>query len=331
NLRAVSELGQAVCMAILHFARWRPAVVVSTGGYASVPGVLAAAVWRVPVVVVSLDAVPGLANRLAAREAKACAVAWEGTPLPRAVLTGVPVRPEMCTVDRSQDGQHRARERLGLPAKAKVVMISGGSLGASRLNQATVELAALWAERDGIALRHVVGARDWDKVQAVAPATDGLVYQRVRYEEDMASAYAAADVAVQRAGASTVAELVLAGLPALLVPLPGAPGDHQMANAEALARAGAAVVVADGELDGARLAQELEKLLYDGERLARMAEAGRALAKPRAADQVAELVEAHARTKAPGRRLQAVTSEKKGPTSSEGGADGRSGALAWQP
>jgi UDP-N-acetylglucosamine:LPS N-acetylglucosamine transferase len=210
-----------------------------------------------------------------------------------------------------------------LPTKAKVVMVSGGSLGAGRLNQATVELAGRWAERAGIALRHVVGARDWDKVEAVAPGTEGLLYQRVRYEEDMASSYAAADVAVQRAGASTVAELVLAGLPALLVPLPGAPGDHQTANAEALARAGAAVVVADGELDGERLARELEKLLYDGERLARMAEAGRALARPRAADQVAELVEAHARRKAPGRRLRAMSSEGGGPTSSEGGGHGR--------
>jgi UDP-N-acetylglucosamine--N-acetylmuramyl-(pentapeptide) pyrophosphoryl-undecaprenol N-acetylglucosamine transferase len=295
NFQAGAELSVGVAIAAARFYRWRPAVVVSTGGYASVPCVLAAAAWRVPVVVVSLDAVPGAADRLAARLACACAVAWTGSPLPKAVVTGVPVRPEMSKVDRSPSGRRLARERLGLPAAAKVVLVSGGSLGARKVNLATLDLVSRWAQRADLAVRHVVGTRDWEEVTARAPRTAGLAYQPVRYEEDMATAYSAADVAVQRAGASTVAELVLAGVPAVLVPLPGAPGNHQAANADALCRAGGAVVVPDAELDGERLAGELEALLQDGERLARMGEAGRELARPQAAEEIAGLVESCAR------------------------------------
>jgi UDP-N-acetylglucosamine--N-acetylmuramyl-(pentapeptide) pyrophosphoryl-undecaprenol N-acetylglucosamine transferase len=111
----------------------------------------------------------------------------------------------------------------------------------------------------------------------------------------MASLYAAADVAVQRAGANTVAELALAGVPSVLVPLPGSPGDHQGANARALAATGAAVVVPDGELGPERLACELERLLSEPQRLATMGDRAKSMARPGAAAAVAELVERHAR------------------------------------
>ncbi len=291
NFQAAAELSLGVATAVARFYRWRPAVVISTGGYASVPCLVAAAAWRVPVVAVSLDAVPGVADRLAARRACACAVAGTGSLLPRAVVTGVPVRPEMSAVDRSPPRRRQARERLGIPVAAKVVLVSGGSLGARRVNLATLDLVSRWAKRADVAVRHVVGARDWEEMRASAPRTEGLTYQPVRYEEDMATAYSAADVAVQRAGASTVAELALAGVPAVLVPLPGAPGNHQAANADALCRAGGAVVVPDAELDGERLSKELEALLGDGERLARMGAASRRLARPEAAGEIAGLVE----------------------------------------
>ena len=114
--------------------------------------------------------------------------------------------------------------------------VSGGSLGSRRINRATLELARLWAGRSDVAIRHVVGRRDWAGTPEGAPVpAEGLTYQRVEYEEDMQSFYGAADIAVQRAGANTVAELALAGVPAVLVPLPGAPGDHQGANARSMA------------------------------------------------------------------------------------------------
>jgi len=295
NTEAVAGLCAAVAIAVFSFSRWRPAVVISLGGYASFACVLAASLWRVPVVVVNVDAVPGVANRLAARVAAASAVSSPEVRLPRAVVTGVPVRASLAAVDRRPAARAAARERLGLPLAARVVAVSGGSLGSLRINRATLELAELWAGRTDVAIRHVVGSRDWEEFQRAPRQRGALVYEQVEYEQDMVSLYSAADIGVLRAGANTVAELALAGVPAVLVPLPGSPGDHQGANARLLAAAGGAVVVPDEELDGARLAKELDALLADPGRLAGMGEAVKALGRPGAAEAVAHLAEEHAR------------------------------------
>lgn len=295
NSEALAGLCAAVAIAVFCFSRWRPAVVISLGGYASFACVAAAWIWRVPLIVVNVDAVPGTVSSLAARVAAASAVGSPEVRLPRSVVTGVPVRAEIAAVDRGPAGRAAARERFGLPLEAQVVAVSGGSLGALRVNRATLELARLWAARTNVVIRHVVGRRDWDELSAAPWPAGSLVYQRVEYEQDMASLYSAADVTVQRAGANTVAELALAGVPSVLVPLPGSPGDHQRANARSLASVGAAVVVPDEELDGARLAKELEVLLGDPSRLASMGEAAKALGRPKAAEEVARLAEEHAR------------------------------------
>jgi UDP-N-acetylglucosamine--N-acetylmuramyl-(pentapeptide) pyrophosphoryl-undecaprenol N-acetylglucosamine transferase len=271
NIGAVAGIIVAVVRATALMARRRPAVVVSVGGYASVACVVGAVVWRVPLVVTEQNAVPGLANRLAGRFAKVSAVAFPGTPLPNAVVTGNPVRPEMLAVDRSPAGRRAARLELGLPEEATVIAVTGGSLGARRINAAAVGLAARWADRPGVVIYHVVGERDADALAAERPATvpGGLVYRQVRFEDRMALLYAAADVGVQRAGASTVAELAAVGLPAVLVP--------------------------DGELDVERLASVLDGLLADPVRLERMGRAAASLARPDAADRVAALAERWAR------------------------------------
>jgi len=298
NLGAIGGAAAAVVIAVLSFSRWRPAVVISLGGYASFACVVAACAWRVPIIVVSLDAVPGKVNRLAARVAAACAVVSPDVRLRRAVPTGVPVRAAMAAIERGVPEREAARNRLGIPAGAAVVAVSGGSLGSLRINRATVALADLWADRSDVVIRHVVGTRDWAQLHNAAPRQGSLVYQQVMYEEDMATLYAAADVAVQRAGANTVAELAVAGLPSVLVPLPGSPGDHQGANARSMARAGGAVVIDDDELDGERLAKELDALLGDPGRLSRMGQAARRLARPEAAQAVARLVEQEAHERA---------------------------------
>jgi len=295
NCEAVAGLCAAVAIAVFSFSKWRPAVVISLGGYASFACVVAAALWRVPIVVVNVDAVPGVANRLAARAAAASAVSSPEVRLPRSVMTGVPVRAELVGIDRRPAARTAARERLGLPPNAKVVAVSGGSLGSLRINRATLDLAEIWAGRTDVAIRHVVGRRDWDDIRRQPAPLGGLVYQQVEYEHDMVSLYSAADVAVQRAGANTVAELALAGVPAVLVPLPGSPGDHQGANARLLASVGGAVVVPDEELDGARLSKELGTLLADPGRLASMGEALKGLGRAGAAEAVAQLAEEHAR------------------------------------
>jgi UDP-N-acetylglucosamine:LPS N-acetylglucosamine transferase len=295
NLAAVTALIWATGRSVALVASRRPAVVVAVGGYASVPPALAAAVLRVPVVVVNVDAVPGAANRLLGRISRACAVAFSGTPLPRAEVTGVPVRAEIVAVDRSPESKVAARRELGLPEDEGVVGAFGGSLGARKVNEAVIELADRWSGRRDRSIYHVVGRRDSSWAAGRAPASGAPVYRQVAYEERMDLLYAAADVVVCRAGANTVAELTVIGLPAVLVPLPGAPGDHQTANARVLERVGAAVILPDGECTGDRLADLLDDLLSDPVGLEARGKAAKSLGHPDAADAVAALADRCAR------------------------------------
>lgn len=319
NARSVGELVVAVARGVGVVGRARPRVVVAVGGYASLAGAVGALVHRVPLVLINVDAVPGAANRLFGRFARASAVGWAGNPLPRAVVTGTPVRPEIAAVDRTPAGRDAARGALGLPVGRTLVVVFGGSLGARRINQAVDGAARRWADRDDLAIYHIVGRRDWpaycpdpavERVPAPGPDTGadgsipapgGLDLVRVAYEQRMAAVYAAADLVVCRAGAMTVAELAVAGVPAVLVPLPGAPGDHQTANARVLERAGAAVLLPDPDCTAAGLVGEVERLLADPDRLAAMGTAARSAGRPDAADAGAAVVEANARPEPRGR------------------------------
>jgi undecaprenyldiphospho-muramoylpentapeptide beta-N-acetylglucosaminyltransferase len=295
NLVAVAGLCWALLRAFVLTGRARPSVVVAVGGYASVAVGLAAIVWRVPLVVAEQNAAPGAANRLLARFAKASAVSFEGTPLPRAVVTGNPVR-RTITPAASHADRAAAREALGAPADRRLVLVTGGSLGALRINRALLAALPSWSHRADLAIHHVVGRRDWDEISAAAPAAHGeLAYRAVAYEDDMPTALRAADLAVARSGSGTCFELAAAGLPAVLVPSPVVTANQQTRNAERVVDAGAAVLVPDRELDGARLVAEVDAILADPDRLAAMATAARAGARPAAADAIADLVEDHAR------------------------------------
>lgn len=296
NIAAISGILRAVWRAVALVRRLRPRAVVGVGGFASVPCVLAAALWRVPIVIAEQNTHPGAANRLAARFAKAAAVAFPGTPLPRAVVTGNPVRPEILAVDRAAHGDD-AKAALGVPPGRTLVLVAGGSLGALSINRAVVGLAARWRDRTDVAVRHVVGDRDWDDVVADAPPlpAGGLLYDQIRYEDDMPRALAAADVGVFRSGSSMCFEIAAVGLPSILVPSPHVTGDHQTGNARLLASAGGAVVVPDAQLTPERLDAELSALLADPDRRGDMGRAVHSFARPDAAERVADLALEHAR------------------------------------
>lgn len=296
NVTAAVSIVVGVVEGIGLVRRLRPQVVVALGGYASVPCVVGAVLWRVPIVELARDARAGAADRLAAWFARACAVPFADTDLRRAVVTGNPVADEVLAIDRERD-RAAARRRLGLPDDRVVVAVYTGSLGSRRVNTAVRGLVDRWRDRTDVAVRHAVGRRDWDAYRADLPSPDdgGLVYQAVAFEHDMADLLAAADVVVSRAGGATVAELAVVGLPAILVPLPIATRDHQTYNARALVDAGGAVCVPDGELDTDRLERELGALIDDPATRAAMASAARAAGRPDAAARVADLVEQHAR------------------------------------
>ncbi len=304
NLGSIAQLALAGVMAAVLVLRRRPEVVVAMGGYASVPASLAAVLVGVPVVLVNVDAVPGAANRLLARFATAAAVAFEGTPLPRAVLTGAPVREEILRASRPDVSTRlSAREELGIPPGRSVVGVVGGSLGARRLNEAVLGLVRLWEKRSDIALFHVVGNRDarWAAGSKPELPAGGLWYEQVPYEHRMPMFYEAADVVVCRAGANTVAELTVVGIPSLIVPLPGSPGDHQSANASVLESAGASVVVKDEDCSSDRLSFELDRMLGDRQGLEQMRGAAEQLGRRDALERVVSVVETNAGRKSPHR------------------------------
>ena len=301
NAGALAGLAVAAVRASALVARSRPQVVVSVGGYASLPASLAAVLLRVPLVLVNVDAVPGAANRLLGRFARASAVGWEGSSLPRAVVTGTPVRPEIAAVRRDPGDRRVARRTLGLPEDRPTVAVFGGSLGARRINVAAAGLAERWKERDDRAMYHIVGRRDWEDYAPRAgcrgqrPGQPGATLVRVPYEDRMEVVYRAADLVVGRAGAMTVAELAVAGVPSILVPLPGAPGDHQTANARVLERNGASVLLPDPECDARSLGELTDRLLADPAGLEAMGRAAAAMGRPDAAASGASVVEDNAR------------------------------------
>jgi UDP-N-acetylglucosamine--N-acetylmuramyl-(pentapeptide) pyrophosphoryl-undecaprenol N-acetylglucosamine transferase len=292
NLGFGPKLRRAIRDATTLLRARRPRVVVSVGGYASLPAVLAARRLRIPIVVVSYDRRPGRASQLAARFAAAAAVTFPGSGLPRARLTGAPLRRAVLEVDPARD-RAAAREALALPPDRFVVLAAGGSLGSAVLNDAVRGFVALSAERRDLAVRHVVGERFLtdDATAAAGPARDGILYTVVGYEERMPQAYAAADVVVARAGASTVAELAAIGVPSILVPWSGAAADHQTDNARSLAAVGAAVLLPESQLTPGRLVRVIDQLRADPATLPAMAAAARAAGEIHHSGQLALLIE----------------------------------------
>lgn len=295
NVGAVWGLVRAAVQAVSLVRRLRPRVVVAVGGYASVAVGLAAVLFRVPLVVAEQNAAPGAANRLLARFARASAVSFEGTPLPRPVVTGNPVRPEVTAIDPARD-RAAARSAFGVGEGRRMLLVFGGSLGALRINRAVLDALPAWRDREDLSVHHVVGARDWDEISAAVPTDPGrLEYRAVRYEDDMPAALAAADLAVCRSGSGTCFELAAVGLPAILVPSPHVTADQQTANARRLVDAGAARLLPDGELDAPRLVAGVDELLADDDARSQMSAAARAWARPDAARRIAELALEHAR------------------------------------
>jgi UDP-N-acetylglucosamine--N-acetylmuramyl-(pentapeptide) pyrophosphoryl-undecaprenol N-acetylglucosamine transferase len=272
--RAIGHAAAAVPAALRIIRRRRPDVVLGGGGYVAGPVVLAARVLRVPAALTEADARLGLANRLAAPFAQRVFLAYpiEGLEPPKYTVVGRPV-PARSHSGSSADG----RRAFGLPAAGPVVLVSGGSQGARRLNEAALEAFA----ESGPAVLHLTGERDFAELDRVPRRAE---YVLLPFTDDYGAALAAADVVVARAGGS-VWEVAAAGKPALLVPYPFATADHQTANARYFEAGGGAVVVQEPEL---RLRQQVADLLDDAARLRKMSAAMLRLAKPHAADDVAE-------------------------------------------
>ncbi len=292
NCGALAGLVVGVVRGVWIVRRSRPRVVVSVGGYSSFATSVGAIVWRVPLILMEQNAKAGAANRAVRWFSTAAATSFPDTDLPRQIVTGNPVRSEILAVDRQRD-RLGARHILGLQSDTFVVAIACGSLGARRINTAVFGLAKLWRERANVELYHVIGKRDFAATadQQSQSARGALAYHAVEFEDRMAQVYAAADVIIGRAGGTTMAELSIVGVPAISVPLPIAPRDHQRANAMAMGEA--VVILADQECTAERLAAVLQELSDAPGRLDRMAAAARARGHRDAAARVADVVSLH--------------------------------------
>ena len=290
NLAFLPKLLGATWKALALIRSLSPRVVVNVGGYASAPATIAAMLCRVPIVVVSYDRRPGLVSKLVARRAAACAVAFEGSSLPRAHLTGAPVRQEILAIDRTRD-RHEAREQLDVPGDRFLLAVVGGSLGARRLNEVTAEAVDRLAERTDLAVYHIVGDRNLGDAAPGRDGDHGIMYRVVGYEDRMPLVYAAADVMMTRAGAGTIAELAVVGMPALIVPWPGAAENHQVENARELSDHDGAVLIEEADLTPERLTDEVTRLLADHAWLIAMSAAAAEIGARHRSGALADLIE----------------------------------------
>ncbi|HSF26228.1 MAG TPA: undecaprenyldiphospho-muramoylpentapeptide beta-N-acetylglucosaminyltransferase [Actinomycetes bacterium] len=260
-------------------------VVVGFGGYVSTPAYLAARRRRLPIVVHEANSRPGLANRLGARLTPWVATTFPGTRLPHALRTGLPLRREITLLDRPA-ARPGARAALGLAPTRPTVLVVGGSLGATRLNEVVPAVAADLCAA-GVQVLHASGAGK----EFPSPARPGgPAYVVTPYLDRMDLAYAAADLVIGRAGAGTVSELSALGLPAVYVPLPVGNGEQRL-NAAPVVAAGGGLLVEDAALTPDWLRSHVLPLVTDPDRLAAMGAAAAAFGRPDADERLADMVE----------------------------------------
>ena len=275
-LRVPGRLSGAVRTTLAIIDRVRPDVVIGYGGYVSLPVYLAARRRRLPLVVHEQNALPGLANKVGARLASRVAVSFPGTPLPKAEYVGLPIRRMISQLDR---GAMRAEARayFGLDPERPTLLVTGGSQGARRLNGAVSGAARAMADA-GVQVLHVVGP-----LGEASPETTDVPYVVRDFVDRMDLAYAAADLVLCRAGASSVTEAGAVGLPAVFVPLPIGNGEQEH-HARLVVDAGGGLTVADRALTSEWVAATVPALVTDPTRLASMGAAASALI-PRDADE----------------------------------------------
>jgi UDP-N-acetylglucosamine--N-acetylmuramyl-(pentapeptide) pyrophosphoryl-undecaprenol N-acetylglucosamine transferase len=288
-MRLPWQLLRAVGQAFMLIGRHRPCCALSFGGYAAGPGGLAARLRGIPLLVHEQNRVPGLTNRVLARLAQRVFQAFPGTwPAGmQAVTCGNPVRRDIANLDAPEQ---RMRQREG---QARL-LITGGSQGARALNQVLPDAIGRMPAARVPEIRHQAG-KGGAAATAQAYAAAGVSARVEEFIDDMAQAYAWADLVVCRAGALTISELAAAGVAAVLVPFPHAVDDHQTRNAEFMVQAGAAQLLPQSACEPAGLARLLEELTGDRQRLLRMARAARAVAVPDAAERVAAICMEYAR------------------------------------
>lgn len=296
NLIALGRLiGAVVSLASLAM-KDRPKVVIGFGGYFSFPPMLVAWLLRIPSVVVETNAVAGLANRMAAATASRVLVAGSNSGLADCEVVSVPLRPEIRRYKKKQIEDFGFRNERLIPSTDFVVCVFGGSLGSTKINQVVLDLVESFRARGDLEITfyHVIGSRDFlmlkDRANKLSDPGAKVKYLFSEFDPHIYEAIAESNLIISRAGSGTVAELGVFAKPAVLIPLPNAPGDHQKKNAQSLEDLGAAVVILDEELTVERLGSTIRELYLDPKRLGDMAEKASESFLGDGADRICEVV-----------------------------------------
>lgn len=292
-LRVPGRLRRAYGQARAILERRGADVLVGMGGYVSAPPYVAAWRRKLPFVIHEQNLVPGMANRLGVRLGGRLATAFPDTPIRRGTYLGLPMRraiTRLATLTGAERATERAAARaaLGLGEDRPTILVSGGSQGARSINAATVANRDAWLAA-GIDVLHVWGPKNFDGQEPVLDAATGARYQPLAYVDAMEQAYLASDLMIGRAGAGTVQETAVVGLPAIFVPLPIGNGE-QARNAARLVEVGGALLVPDAEVGSASLRERAAAIVTDPARRAAMVDAGHALVPADAAERLADMV-----------------------------------------
>jgi UDP-N-acetylglucosamine--N-acetylmuramyl-(pentapeptide) pyrophosphoryl-undecaprenol N-acetylglucosamine transferase len=281
--------------------RLKPDVVFGTGGYVSAPVLMAAHSLKIPYVVHEPDAKPGLVNQLMSKNAAVITTSFaEGAnslkqrPDQQVVVTGNPIRGSIGKLTKAE-----ALKQLGLPWKEeqKIILVTGGSQGARRINQAVVEALPTLINEYDFAVAHLTGKKLYEETVEALDRHDPTLkthpnYWVQPYSGEMAALLALADLAVCRAGSLSLSEMAVCGVPTLLVPYPFAAADHQRKNAQACVCSGCSLMVEDSDFNGESLLSALKPLVTTPETLARMRQAALALGHPNATSEIVDCLQA---------------------------------------
>ncbi|MGZ5022711.1 MAG: undecaprenyldiphospho-muramoylpentapeptide beta-N-acetylglucosaminyltransferase [Chthoniobacterales bacterium] len=287
-VRFLQRFNESLSVCRRLYRTFKPHIVLGMGGFTSTAPVLAGRLRGIPTLIHESNAIPGKANRLTARMVRAVLLGFKECaqffPKVRTEVTGTPIRSELKRIDRGE-----ARAKLGLREDLRTLLVMGGSQGASGINQAMIRaLPSLRGQP--LQVIHLSGARD-ERLLADNYQREKIPAYVAAFHHTMSDVYSAADFAIARSGAASLAELAAFALPSLLIPFPYASDDHQTRNAEIFVRAEAAVLVREAELAGDLLAQRIQDLLGDPAGLQRMSENCSRLAPKNAADLVAQTME----------------------------------------
>lgn len=294
TLRAIFSLLLGTIVSLKILIKFKPDVVVGTGGYASVPVVLAAWLLRKPVLIQEQNVYPGAGNRLLARFAKIVVISFDESkkyfPLKKRLeLEGNPIREDITKGEMTE-----AIKKFNINPQKLTLAVFGGSRGAHQINKAMIEAYRYLREEDRIQVIHLTGDEDYSfvkiEIERIKNPEDRLSYKILPYLKEMEHLYAAADLVISRAGAITLAEITACGLPAILIPYPYATRGHQKKNAEFIEKRGAAFSILDKNLNGQTLAERIKKTIFDKELLSQMSKNSKSLAHPEAAKKIADLI-----------------------------------------